>query len=234
MSSQRSQALGGRKQRRNSSVRQNFGRISCGELIAPIARRCGARRDRHDQRFSRAGWTWIFLTLATGCGGGSSGGGAGTSPPPVPRSAQDVAVVADGVFGQGLVLRNNGTDDLSVPGSGGYKFATQLMDGGTYDVSVYTQPTDPAEHCALTSSSGTATSGTAINVIVNCALIVSGTYIGVDYANSGDAASYGDTVLDDSGRIPVPRMRMTRASSPPASSIPARIQYLGQESGSIP
>ena len=152
------------------------------------------------QRLIRAGCTWIIVTLAAGCGGGSAGDSAGTAPPPVPPTAQDVAVAASWVFGNGLVLRNNGTDDLSVAGSGVYKFATQLMDGATYDVSAYTQPTDPAEHCTVTNGSGTVTSSTAIYVVVDCALIVSGTYLGADYANSGDAASYGVTVLDDSGR----------------------------------
>jgi hypothetical protein len=151
------------------------------------------------QRLTRTGWAWIMVTLAAGCGGGSTGGGAGNAPLSAPPSTQYVAVWADGVFGHGLVLRSNGTDDLSVPGSGGYKFATQLMDGATYEISVYKQPSNPAELCAVTGGSGTASGGTAINVFVNCALIVSGTYIGVDYANSGDAASYGVTTFDDSG-----------------------------------
>lgn len=147
------------------------------------------------RRLLRVAGIWIAATLATDCGGGGDAGTA-TRPPSTP---QYVAVVADGVFGHGLVLRNNGSDDLSVPSTGNYNFAKQLTDGATYDVTVYAEPSDPAEHCTVTGRGGTVTSGVAINVFVNCVLIVSGTYIGVDYGNSGDGASLGVTALDDAG-----------------------------------
>jgi hypothetical protein len=56
-----------------------------------------------------------------------------------------------GLEGSGLVLRNNGGDDLSVTANGPVVFATPLASGASYSVTVLTQPTRPAQTCIVAS-----------------------------------------------------------------------------------
>nr|WP_282452613.1 fibronectin type III domain-containing protein [Lysobacter sp. CAU 1642] len=60
-----------------------------------------------------------------------------------------VGVEVSGLVGSGLVLRNNGGDDLAITGNGPATFATSLADGSGYSVSVATQPGNPAQTCSL-------------------------------------------------------------------------------------
>ncbi len=55
-----------------------------------------------------------------------------------------------GLIGSGLVLQNNGVDDLRVPADGSFAFATPVASGAAYDVTVLAQPTDPPEICDVT------------------------------------------------------------------------------------
>ncbi len=50
----------------------------------------------------------------------------------------NVAVAGD--QGSGLVLQDNGADDLPVSVDGTYSFATQLSDGSAFAVTVLSQP----------------------------------------------------------------------------------------------
>jgi len=73
-----------------------------------------------------------------------------------------------GLVGAGLVLRNNGGDDLSVTANGSVVFATPLSSGATYDVTVFAQPITPAQTCVVTDGSGTMSRGTVTTVIIAC------------------------------------------------------------------
>jgi len=55
-----------------------------------------------------------------------------------------------GLTGVGLILQNNGGDDLSISVNGSFTFATALADGTGYAVTVKTQPTDPIQKCSIT------------------------------------------------------------------------------------
>ncbi len=52
-----------------------------------------------------------------------------------------------------LVLQNNGVDDLTLTADGAFTFATALVDGSAYDVTVLTQPV--GQICTITAGSGT-------------------------------------------------------------------------------
>lgn len=54
-----------------------------------------------------------------------------------------------GVKGTGLVLQNNGKDDLAIAAVGAKPFTTKVKFGDTYAVSVKTAPTHPTQACAL-------------------------------------------------------------------------------------
>ncbi|HMU38969.1 MAG TPA: hypothetical protein PKE31_08135 [Pseudomonadota bacterium] len=66
----------------------------------------------------------------------------------------------------GLVLQNNGGDDLTINVEGTFTFSKEVPEGGNYNVTVKTQPVKRA--CTVTSGSGVATKETGISVNVNC------------------------------------------------------------------
>jgi len=74
-----------------------------------------------------------------------------------------------GLTGTGLVLQDNATSNLTIAaGATSFTFSTQIPSGGTYSVTVFAQPTNPSQTCAVTNGSGTAT-GNVTNVVVTCA-----------------------------------------------------------------
>lgn len=83
----------------------------------------------------------------------------------------ELRVAVAGLQGQGLVLQNNGKDDLSVPASGQYRFSSLVANGHPYGVSVRTQPTltnGLVERCFVVNSSGIIQQADVTNVGVEC------------------------------------------------------------------
>ena len=85
-----------------------------------------------------------------------------------------------GLTGTGLVLQDNGGDNLSVTANGAFTFATPIPAGSKYVVTVLTQPTGGAQACVITNGSATA-SAIVTNVQVACvsAYTVGGTISGL-------------------------------------------------------
>jgi len=79
-----------------------------------------------------------------------------------------VGGTVSGLLGAGLVLQNNGGDNLPIGGTGAFTFTTPILSGASYAVTVLTQPSAPAQTCALTSASGTVGTANVTNVGVNC------------------------------------------------------------------
>jgi len=77
-----------------------------------------------------------------------------------------VGGTVSGLTGTGLVLQNNGIDDLLVAVDGSFGFATELTDGATYAVTVLTQPT--GQTCSVSNGSGTITQSDVIGIVVTC------------------------------------------------------------------
>ena len=126
------------------------------------------------------------LVLA-GCGGGGGGGGGGSagfggflpvvppasppaSPPSSPPSVSSFAIggTASGLAGT-VVLRNNDTDDLTLTADGAFVFATRVVAGNPYAVTVAQQPV--GQTCAVSAGQGTvsASTGDVSDVRVVCA-----------------------------------------------------------------
>src|SRR6185436_1984355 len=61
-----------------------------------------------------------------------------------------------GLTGSGLVLQNNGGNDLPISANGPFSFANRLIDGATYSVVVRTQPS--GQNCIVRNSTGTISS----------------------------------------------------------------------------
>jgi Galactose oxidase, central domain/Kelch motif len=83
-----------------------------------------------------------------------------------------------GLTGTGLVLQNNGGDNLAVTAAGSFTFKTAVASGAAYAVTVVTQPTNPAQSCAVTTGSGTATANVT-TVAVACTTAATNAKIGV-------------------------------------------------------
>jgi hypothetical protein len=73
-----------------------------------------------------------------------------------------------GLTGTGLVLQNNGGDNLSISVNGDYTFATPLESGDTYAVTVLTQPSSPSQVCTVANGSGAIGVENVTDVDVNC------------------------------------------------------------------
>ncbi len=79
-----------------------------------------------------------------------------------------VSGTISGLNGTGLVLQNNGGDDLSISSTGTFNFATAVADGAGYNVMVKTQPSGPSQACMVSSGSGTVSGANVTNVSVLC------------------------------------------------------------------
>ncbi len=94
-----------------------------------------------------------------------------------------VSGTVTGLQGTGLVLQDNGGDNLSINGSGNvnFTFATPLAGGTSYNVTILTQPLNPGQTCTVSNASGTA-SGNVTTVQVNCpqtGFTIGGTVVGL-------------------------------------------------------
>ncbi|WP_129777599.1 lactonase family protein [Peristeroidobacter soli] len=74
-----------------------------------------------------------------------------------------------GLSGGGLTLSLNDDVELAIGTSGNFTFPNNLDSGSSYSVEVTTQPTGPAQTCAITNATGTVGGGPVFNVSVACA-----------------------------------------------------------------
>jgi len=158
--------------------------LGCG-LGAPARKADGAPAEICRSRVTVAGrWPSIrsgvgvgamgLVALALAACGGSSGGSS-TTPPPPATTQYSIGGSVTGLTGTGLVLQDNGGDNLAVSASGSFTFATKVNSGAAYAVTVMTQPT--GQTCTVTDGSGTA-SANVTNVAVACAASSAGITIG--------------------------------------------------------
>jgi hypothetical protein len=107
-----------------------------------------------------------ILLLVGGCsgypagsGGNPGGGGAG--------GPFTIGGTVSGLAGSGLVLQDNAKDTLPVNANGSFTFGTTVASGGTYAVTVQSQPTNPTQTCAVTAGNGTASANVS-GITVTC------------------------------------------------------------------
>ena len=65
-----------------------------------------------------------------------------------------------------VVLQDNGGDDLSVSSDGPFTFATPVVDGGAYNVTVKSSPS--GQTCTTSGAAGTVASANVTSVAVTC------------------------------------------------------------------
>jgi len=88
----------------------------------------------------------------------------GSTPPPMYTIGGTVSALA----GSGLVLQQDGGDDLPISANGTFAFATPLVRGSAYSVTVSVQPGNPAQTCAVTNGDGTVAGADVTDIEVNC------------------------------------------------------------------
>jgi len=87
-------------------------------------------------------------------------------------NAYTVSGTVSGLAGSGLVLRNNGIDDLTVSANGMFTFAAAVADGAGYAVTVKTQPEAPPQTCVVGNGSGTVSGANVTSVTISCSSYV--------------------------------------------------------------
>jgi hypothetical protein len=114
-----------------------------------------------------------------------------------------------GLAGSGLVLRNNGGDDLQIASNGSFTFATELASGSGYEVTVATQPTRPNQMCTVADAAGTVGREDVRTVKVTCSTnthSVRGTVTGLQGAGLVLRNSGGDEIgVDANGSFVFPK-----------------------------
>jgi hypothetical protein len=95
---------------------------------------------------------------SAGLGGPGPGGGSGPF---------TIGGTVTGLTGTGLVLQDNGADNLSITGNTTFTFKTAIASGQPFNVSVFASPTNPVQTCTVSGGQGTAT-GNVTNVLITC------------------------------------------------------------------
>jgi Kelch motif len=117
---------------------------------------------------------------------------------------------AVGLKGSGLVLHNEGGDDLLVKNDGLFHFATQLPMSTPYAVTIKTQPSSPTQTCSVSGGTGTTGASDIWSVVVNCdvnAYTLGGTVTGLASSVVVQDEGGNDLTLSANGTyaFPVPR-----------------------------
>lgn len=157
-------------------------------LVISVASGCDSDSSKPDAGTAGAG--------GSGAAGGAGGtGGHGGASMPVDGSVPDapttdtpaatftVGGTIAGLSGTGLVLRDNGGDDLVIPaGATSFTFTTPVATGSAYAVTVLTQPSSPTQACTVTGGTGTVGASNVTTVAITCvfdAFTVGGTITGL-------------------------------------------------------
>lgn len=153
------------------------------------------------------------VMLVASCGGGGGGGGflpvvapnpPATVPPVVNHS---IGGTVTGLVGH-LVLQNNAGDDLKLSADGKFTFATTLVEGSDYKVSVRTQPL--WQFCTITKDTGKASADVSdVTVACSAAAAKVETLAGSSTSGAGDGKGtaatftlpYGIALTKDGGLL---------------------------------
>jgi len=116
-----------------------------------------------------------------------------------------VGGTVSGMVGSGMVLQNNGGDDLSISANSSFSFAMQLTDGAAYSITVKTQPTNPSQTCTVSNGSATVNGARVYSVVVNC--VTGPTSVAVDpsgkfaYATNTNGTISAYTINQSTGAL---------------------------------
>jgi hypothetical protein len=166
-------------------------------------------------------------TVMTGVGKVGDAGAAGVSVTCATNKYVVGGTVA-GLTSSGLVLRDNGGDDLPVPAAAtSFAFPSTVASGAAFAVTVLTQPSGPDQVCTVAGGSGKVGAGSVNSVTINCtagSFTVAGSITGLA----------GTVVLQDNGgdKVSVTSNAFS-FPTPVASGQPYAIAVLNQPASPI-
>jgi hypothetical protein len=117
------------------------------------------------------------LVVLAACSNGRGSVEDGASPPPTSgdppptggvQNSYSVGGTVAGLTAAGLILKNNGGDDLAIDANGGFAFQTLLASGAAYAVTVASQPAAAGVTCAVANGEGSVAAANVTNVTVTC------------------------------------------------------------------
>ena len=116
---------------------------------------------------------------------------------PAPSVTYTVGGTVTGLTGSGLVLQNNGGDNLVVTTDGPFTFPTAIAAGASYSVTVQSQPS--GQTCTVTNATGANIQADVTNVSVSCA--AGGAWRGATLieTNTGNPSHAPTIAMDASG-----------------------------------
>lgn len=100
-----------------------------------------------------------------------------------------VGGTVSGLAGSGLQLQNNAADTLNVSQNGTFSFATAILSGANYAISVSVNPANPIQQCAITNGSGAVGNANVTNAAIVCTTQTPRTALSLNYY-SGSATGY--------------------------------------------
>jgi hypothetical protein len=121
-----------------------------------------------------------------------------------------------GLEGSGLVLQNNGGDDLAIVADGDFTFDTPLPDGSDYEVTVQSQPANPNQTCEIAGGSGTLQGEDVADVAVTCATPALDLDLdAIAFGNlDAETEASGEVTLTNNGEAPVTISEITDPADP--------------------
>jgi N-acetylneuraminic acid mutarotase len=134
---------------------------------------------------------------------GGSGTVTSTNVTGIPISCTNsytIGGTVSGLLSTGLVLQDNGADDLTVSATGSFTFATSIASGGAYTVTILTQPA--GQVCSVSNGSGTVGAANIINISVACGNVW--TWVGGSTV-TGAAGIYGTQGVASTSNVPPAR-----------------------------
>lgn len=127
-----------------------------------------------------------------------------------------------GLRGTGLVLQDNSGDSLTVTANGSFQFSSGIDQGGTYSVTVSSQPTaTPAQTCVVHNASGTIGTANIINVVVSCSR--PGAFV---YAVNQSASTISAWSIDTNGTLTSIATYQSTGNDPVAAVVDPNGTYL--------
>jgi N-acetylneuraminic acid mutarotase len=109
----------------------------------------------------------------------------------------NIGFAVSGLIDSGLILQNNGADNLTVSSNGTFNFPTPLPTGSNYSVAILTQPANGT--CAVTNGSGTVVGTNITDILVTC----TGEWTWVGGSNTNGAKGlYGIEGTASTGNMP--------------------------------
>jgi hypothetical protein len=82
-----------------------------------------------------------------------------------------VGGTVSGLSGTGLVLQNNGGNNLSISANGSFTLSSSVSSGSSYSVTVLTQPSSPSQTCTVSNGSGNVGNTNVTSIGITCTTI---------------------------------------------------------------